>query len=156
MRNILPLPAKDCPRTEAAWKRCELIVDEGKIKGFDAVPLYAVSAAMERELADYEAVRRWAACELEALRLELEQATADPATQAFLLRAAKAENAALREALGAARADALECAAAATSAGLPRSWAGDFEAIARRCDVPAPTDHGRRESVDTPQPGGTL
>ena len=51
-------------------------------------------------------------------------------------RAAKAENTALREALGAARADALECAAAATSAGLPRSWAGDFEAIARRCDVP--------------------
>ena len=74
--------------------------------------------------------------DFEALRLELEQATADPATQAFLLRAAQSERAALREALGAARADALECAAAATSAGLPRSWAGDFEAIARRCDVP--------------------
>jgi hypothetical protein len=48
------------------------------------------------------AVRQWKA-ENAALRLELEQATADPATQAFLLRAAKADNAALREALERAR-----------------------------------------------------
>ena len=78
-----------------SWKRkYESACADAHIKEAKAA---AFGAELGRLADEFDAKMGGLGRELTALRLELEQATADPATQAFLLRAAKADNAALRE-----------------------------------------------------------
>jgi hypothetical protein len=58
----------DTPRTKAAWAKCFPIMDEGKFKGFEAVPLYELCASFELQLQSKHAICRDDAKDAERFR----------------------------------------------------------------------------------------